>query len=89
MSIKRTLMRQPQPITSDQVKERVAQIMRTERLIKKCWRDAFLGPPRKILSTEEFLRKQIYGDEEPDLLTRRQQLEQIRAARKENASRDH
>jgi hypothetical protein len=77
---------QRQPITSEQVKARVAEFIRTRNLIQQCVRAVFSTPPGQDpppLSAEEYLRREIFSDAEPDLLRRRQQLEQIRSALKD------
>ena len=74
---------QRQPITSEQVKARVTEFIRTRNLIQQCVRAVFLTAPGQDpppLSAEEYLRQKIFGDAEPGLLRQRQQLEQIRRA---------
>jgi hypothetical protein len=76
-------MRIRQPATNELIKTRVAEFVRTKNLIEGCVRAVFSTPPGEdppLLSAEEFLRREIFGHAEPDLLTRRQQLEQIRSA---------
>jgi len=72
-------------MTNQQVRERVAEFIQTAKLLQKCVHDVFstpLGQEPPTLSVKEYLQRQIFGDAEPDLLTRRQQLEQIRSALK-------
>jgi hypothetical protein len=79
-------MRHRQPITPDLVKVRVTEFVSARNLLWGCVRKVFSTPPGEdppLLSEAEYLRSEIFGSEEPDLLTRREQLKQIRRALRE------
>jgi hypothetical protein len=69
-------MRQP----NEQVKQRIEEFLRTKNLIQRCIANALSGEAQEVPSEEEFLRAQIFGETEPDVVTKQEQLEQIRRA---------